>query len=132
MCQSRCWLKYTFSLLLNIIYLRFNLLRAKRSCRTDIGKILRHVVRGGCQNWSDQQFDIEINVLLLLWRTGLYHTLCRPFVFHNLSLHVGDVFLEPISPQVTDLSSFKNDAFLYVIYLLQDSDHSLVYCSPCS
>jgi len=34
--------------------------------------------------------------------------------------------------QDTDLSSLKNDVFLYVIYLLQDSDHSLVFCSPCS
>jgi len=34
--------------------------------------------------------------------------------------------------QVTDLCSLKNDEFLYVIYFLQDSDHSLVCCSPCS
>jgi hypothetical protein len=32
----------------------------------------------------------------------------------------------------TDLSSLKIDVFLYHFHLLQDSDHSLVCCSPCS
>ena len=54
-----------FSLLLNIIFLRFNLPRAKRSFRTDIVKILRHVCRGGNQNAFDQKFDIEINILVV-------------------------------------------------------------------
>jgi hypothetical protein len=55
-----------FLLLSNIIDLRFDLLRAKRSFRTDIGKTLSHVSRGGgCQNSSDQKFYIELNVLII-------------------------------------------------------------------
>ena len=37
--QNMCRLNYTFSLLLNIFYLRCNFPRAKRSFRTDTGKV---------------------------------------------------------------------------------------------
>jgi hypothetical protein len=75
MCYSRCRLKYTFALLLNIIYLRFNLPSAKRSFKTGIGKILRQVGRGGCQNSSDQKFDNELNVLVI--------TVTHHYTIHN-------------------------------------------------